>query len=163
MRWPLDKSALPTVYTLAGVLLAVTIAFAATVYLPDENRVLPAPGVGQAVVSDVSGTQDQSPFTVEQGRVYYAQLCLSCHGVRGDGLGEWAYRVTPYPADLRKARTQNRSDDTLFRFISKGLIGTPMIGWEKQLSPAQRWQVVAYLRYLAKSSNKSDNKKKAGS
>jgi mono/diheme cytochrome c family protein len=151
MRWTLDKSVLPTVYVLLGLVLAVVFALTATVFLPDENRVLPGPGVGQSARPEVS-MPDESPRKVEQGRVYYVQLCLSCHGVRGDGLGEWAYRVTPYPADLRKARTQNRSDETLFRFISKGLIGTPMIGWEKQLSPAQRWQLVAYLRHLAKSS-----------
>lgn len=157
MRWSLDKSIAPTVYTLLGLVLAVVAAVAATVFLPDENRVLPAPGVGETVTATVP-MLGKAPRTVEQGRVYYVQLCLSCHGVRGDGLGEWAYRVTPYPADLRKARTQQRSDETLFKFISKGLVGTPMIGWEKQLSPAQRWQLVAYLRYLAKSNDKNSNK-----
>ncbi len=154
----MDKSVVASTYVIAGVLLAVSIAFASTVYLPDENRVLPPPGVGQAVIPS-EAKLNKMPFKVEQGRVYYVQLCLSCHGVRGDGLGAWAYRVTPYPADLRKVRTQSRSDETLFKFISKGLVGTPMIGWEKQLSPAQRWQLVAYLRYLATSSN---NKKIMG-
>jgi len=162
MRWLMDKSVLPTLYTLAGLVLAVILAYATTILLPDENRVLPAPGVGEAVVSG-ENLASESLRTVEQGRVYYVQLCLSCHGVRGDGLGEWAYRVTPYPADLRKARTQKRSDETLFKFISKGLVGTPMIGWEKQLSPAQRWQLVAYLRHLAKSTNNKSNNKNTGS
>jgi len=153
----LDKTTAATVYTLLGIVIAVGVAFITTIYLPDENRVLPAPGVGEAVKFDVEMGK-QSPLKVERGRVYYVQLCLSCHGVRGDGLGQWAYRVTPYPADLRKARTQSRSDETLFKFISKGLVGTPMIGWEKQLSPAQRWQLVAYLRHLAKSTNKSSSK-----
>jgi len=156
MQWRNNKSVMPTVYILAGVLLAISMAFATTVFLPDENRVIPAPGVGEAVMSDMPAQSKKLTRTIEQGRVYYVQLCLSCHGVRGDGLGQWSYRVTPYPADLRKARTQSRSDETLFRFISDGLIGTPMIGWKKQLSPAQRWQLVAYLRYLAgKSSNKN--------
>jgi mono/diheme cytochrome c family protein len=63
-------------------------------------------------------------------------------------MGEWAYRVTPYPADLRKARTQGRSDEMLFDIVSDGLLGTPMIGWKKQLSEKQRWQLVTYMRTL---------------
>src|SRR5262245_57110477 len=31
------------------------------------------------------------PMALEQGRVYYVQLCQSCHGPRGEGRGEWAY------------------------------------------------------------------------
>ncbi|NIQ08997.1 MAG: cytochrome c, partial [Gammaproteobacteria bacterium] len=76
------------------------------------------------------------------------QLCAGCHGVRGDGSGEWAYRVTPRPRDLTSARVQNRSDGFLFSAISDGLIGTPMLGWKDQLSQRQRWQIVGYLRHL---------------
>lgn len=155
MRWQQDKfgnrsrnqSWLPTVLTLLGVILAVGIAVSTTVLLPDENRVLPAPGVGEAI-SHTIAMRSHDPQTVEQGRVYYVQLCLSCHGVRGDGSGEWAYRVTPYPADLRATRTQRRSDQELFGIISDGLVATPMIGWKQQLSTAQRWQLIAYLRTL---------------
>ena len=43
---------------------------------------------------------------LEQGRVYYAQLCMDCHGARGDGQGEWAYRVSPRPTNLRGARVR---------------------------------------------------------
>ncbi|HEB67713.1 MAG TPA: cytochrome c [Gammaproteobacteria bacterium] len=139
----------PAPYVAGGVAGAVLLASAVTLLLPDENRPLPPPGVGDVVrpVKVVDGGHD--PLTLERGRVYYVQICLSCHGTRGDGHGEWAYRVTPRPADLRKARTQGRSDQDLFDIISDGLVGTPMIGWKKQLSPEQRWQVIAYLRTLA--------------
>jgi mono/diheme cytochrome c family protein len=87
---------------------------------------------------------------LEQGRVYYAQLCMSCHGVRGDGTGEWAYRVAPRPADLTRSRTRNRSDAQLYEIISEGLPGTAMTGWKQQLSDGQRRQVVAYVRHLGR-------------
>jgi len=134
-------------YVAAGVVVAVLLATAATWAVPDDNHVIPAPGVGNpaAPVAHFYGTD---PRSVEQGRVYYVQICLSCHGVRGDGQGEWAYRVIPRPADLRASRTQSRSDDDLFRIISDGLIGTPMIGWKSQLSEPQRRQIVSYLRTL---------------
>lgn len=131
----------------SGIVLAVTSAFLSVKLLPDDNHVIPPPHVGESLDASVT-TEKFDPGTVERGRVYYAQLCVSCHGVRGDGLGEWAYRVTPYPADLRKARTQMRSDEMLFAIISEGLIGTPMIGWKKQLTEAQRWQLVTYMRTL---------------
>jgi len=135
-------------YVTAGVAAAVLLAVAATWVVPDDNHVIPMPGVGSPA-APVAYFDGVDPRAVERGRVYYVQICLSCHGVRGDGQGEWAYRVIPRPADLRASRAQSRSDDELFRIISDGLIGTPMIGWKKQLSESQRWQVVSYLRTLA--------------
>lgn len=88
--------------------------------------------------------EDQT--VLEQGRAYYVQLCMGCHGPRGDGQGEWAYRVAPRPADLRSARVRVRSDAQLDRAIAEGLPGTPMIG--TRLSAAQRRQLVSYLRHL---------------
>jgi mono/diheme cytochrome c family protein len=137
------------VYVVSGVALAVLLATLVTWAMPDENRVIPAPGVGNAA-APLPYHGEADPGTVEKGRVYYAQICMSCHGVRGDGLGEWAYRVTPRPADLRSMRTQARTNDELFRIITDGLRGTPMIGWKAQLSDAQRRQVVAYLRTLGR-------------
>lgn len=148
MQWRSNNPVKPAVLTIAGIVMAVSIAWLSTILLPDENRVLPAPGVGEAATPKAVANHYYDPRTVEQGRVYYVQLCLSCHGVRGDGMGEWAYRVTPRPADLRLARTQQRSDRMLFEIITDGLVATPMIGWKKQLSEAQRWQLVAYLRTL---------------
>ena len=130
-----------------GVILAVSGALLSVKLLPGDNHVIPPPHVGEPLDASVT-TQRFDPGEVERGRVYYAQLCVSCHGVRGDGMGEWAYRVTPYPADLRKARTQSRSDQMLFDIVSDGLLGTPMIGWKRQLTEAQRWQLVTYMRTL---------------
>jgi mono/diheme cytochrome c family protein len=89
---------------------------------------------------------DQDLVALEQGRAYYVQLCMACHGARGNGQGEWAYRVTPRPADLRSARVRKRTDAELDRFIAEGLPGTPMIG--VKLSDAQRRQLAGYVRYL---------------
>jgi len=149
MLWDSSPPARMVFLVVAGVLLAISSAYLSIRFLPDDNHVIPPPHVGEPLDASVT-TQRFDPGEVERGRVYFAQLCLSCHGVRGDGLGEWAYRVTPYPADLRKARTQTRSDQMLFDIISDGLVGTPMIGWKRQLTEAQRWQLVLYMRTLVK-------------
>jgi mono/diheme cytochrome c family protein len=130
-----------------GVMLAVTLAALATTFAPELD--LPDADVEVPVPIDPSALAEQmSPVTVEQGRVYYVQLCASCHGVRGDGQGEWAYRVVPKPANLKGTRTRARTDEQLYEIISEGLPGTAMIPWKKQLSAMQREQVVAYVRYL---------------
>lgn len=132
-----------------GIAMAGTVAWLVTTNLPatdgDRDRV-PLDATAQ-----VDGPRRQvgaDPITIEQGRVYYVQICLPCHGVLGDGRGEWAYRVTPLPANLTHRRTQARSDAELFDIISQPQPGTPMLGWARQLSQSQRQQVVAYVRHL---------------
>jgi cytochrome c len=150
MLWLSNPQIKQIFMVVGGVILAISGAFLSVRLLPDDNHVIPPPHVGEPLDASVTMMQQRfDPGEVERGRVYYAQLCLSCHGVRGDGLGEWAYRVTPYPADLRKKRTQQRSDQMLFDMISNGLVGTPMIGWKRQLTEAQRWQLVTYMRTLS--------------
>lgn len=89
-------------------------------------------------------------LALEQGRVYYVQLCIDCHGARGDGRGAWAYRVTPPPSNLTGTRTQARSDAELMRIVGEPRPGTPMLGFSRQLSESQRHQLVAYLRHLGR-------------
>ena len=131
-----------------GIVLALSMAVLLTVFYPDNSRIFPTEVVHASGTKDLTTGPKQDSGVIERGRVYYVQVCLSCHGARGDGLGEWAYRVAPRPADLRRARTQRRSDQELFHMISVGIKGTAMIGWQRQLSVTQRWQIVAYLRTL---------------
>ena len=87
---------------------------------------------------------------LERGRSYYVQLCLPCHGASGRGDGEWAFRMTPRPADLTGRRTRGRSDETLRAAISDGVAGTAMRGWEDRLSAIQIGQVLGYVRHLGR-------------
>jgi mono/diheme cytochrome c family protein len=129
--------------------VAMALAVAGVVAYADVGRDAEPAVTGAA--APVDGTRvaaHADPVALERGRVVYVQLCLPCHGARGDGRGEWAYRVIPRPSNLAAARTQRRSDDELFEIISEPRPGTPMIGWKKQLSPQQRLQLVAYVRHL---------------
>lgn len=139
---------------LTGAVVSVGIVAAGSV----AWLVTPSEAAGGSVPvarSDASSPMDPArlgagaePVALEQGRAYYVQLCLPCHGARGDGAGEWAYRVTPRPADLTRARTRARSDAQLFELISEPQPGTPMLGWKRQLSESQRGQLVGYVRHL---------------
>lgn len=131
----------------AGIAAAGTAAWLVTLFNP-AGDIEPVATDASVPIDATHLRAGADPVAMEQGRVYYVQLCLPCHGSRGDGRGEWAYRVTPRPADLTSPRTQARSDAQLFEFISEPRPGTPMIGWKKQLSESQRGQLVVYVRHL---------------
>jgi mono/diheme cytochrome c family protein len=136
-----------TLFVIGGVLLALLLAALITQSIPGRQAsAVPAKATSPIDYSVLD--RGTNLADLERGRVYYVQLCVSCHGSRGDGLGEWAYRVTPLPRDLTSARVQQRSDEYLFSVISNGLAGTAMTGWKDQLSEPQRRQLVTFLRYL---------------
>jgi len=144
----LSGAALTAALVPTGVGLAAALAWLITELGPGEPPSVSAAEREQP--ADLAPREASvDPIALEQGRVYYAQLCVSCHGVRGDGLGEWAYRVVPRPANLTRTRTRNRSDAQLYEIISNGLPGTAMIGWQRQLSERQRQQLVVYVRHLS--------------
>lgn len=138
----------------AGIVAAGAVAWAVSMHDGSGARAAVAGKAGvwsgaATPIDTVRLSPGAEPVALEQGRIYYVQLCMPCHGARGDGRGEWAYRVTPRPANLSAARTRARSDTQLFEIISEPQPGTPMIGWKKQLSESQRRQLVTYVRHLS--------------
>lgn len=146
----LQKQTTVGIYVVAGgVLLAVILAIFITNIFPEERDAV-AKSTGAAPLIDFSALKVGANIAeLERGRVYYAQLCSSCHGAQGKGFGEWAYRVKPRPSNLTSRRVQQRSDEYLFNVISEGQVSSPMKGWKDQLTERQRWQIVGYLRYLS--------------
>jgi len=86
---------------------------------------------------------------VVAGRTLYAQNCASCHGALGLGDGPAASGMTPAPPPLGDANAMaDRTPALLFRVISVGIAGTPMVAWGDRLTADERWDVVAYLHSL---------------
>jgi high-affinity iron transporter len=86
---------------------------------------------------------------IAAGRTLYAQNCASCHGAVGMGDGPAARGMTPPPPALGDAEAMaDLTPALVFRVISVGIAGTPMIAWGDRLSADQRWDVVAYLHTL---------------
>lgn len=91
---------------------------------------------------------------LERGKTVYAQNCLACHGVKGDGKGDAAAFLLPKPRDFVHANFRLRStpsgrlptDVDLFRSVSLGMPGTPMPPWRVNLSENDRWAVVEYIK-----------------
>lgn len=82
-----------------------------------------------------------------RGEAIYSRLCVSCHGVTGEGNGPLATTLNPPPASLA-VHMPLHPDGQAYIFISKGFPGTAMPAWEKELSSNERWDLVNYLRAL---------------
>ena len=96
------------------------------------------------------------------GKVLYEKLCISCHGVEGDGDGPAADFFEPKPRSFKKAEYKYRTtpkgalptDDDLFRAIARGLPGTGMPDWADKLNKKKINQVIKYIKTF---SDKWDN------
>lgn len=92
------------------------------------------------------------------GRILFMNVCATCHGAGGDGKGPAAsslmdiWGLPCHPADLRQPHLRCGDEPAdVFRAITTGLNGTPMLGFATTLSEDQRWDVIAYIISLRRS------------
>jgi mono/diheme cytochrome c family protein len=79
----------------------------------------------------------------------YQQSCASCHGPKGAGPAEEAESIPEKPANLSDVELiRAATDGELFWKISTGR--PPMPGYENQYTATERWQLVNYIRQLAR-------------
>lgn len=84
----------------------------------------------------------------KDGKNLFQTYCITCHGDKGEGNGPSAAGLNPKPADLTSKQIQKQSDGAIFWKITTG--NPPMISWKYTLSKKQRWELVDYVRQLAK-------------
>lgn len=112
--------------------LAVTLAAgAATVSRWDK-----VPAKDHARANPLAG----NPQAVEGGAAIYKEHCAQCHGA--DAMGDGKKK----PA-LKSDEIKNATDGDLEWFLRQGELKRGMPSWSN-LPQAQRWQIVAYLRFL---------------
>lgn len=76
----------------------------------------------------------------------YQNLCLRCHGEKGDGHGLIATYLDPYPRDFTNVGFMNSKPEERFvESIKNGVGGTSMPAWGKVLSDEQIKGVLAYI------------------
>jgi mono/diheme cytochrome c family protein len=101
-------------------------------------------------VPQPSGTPDAA-----RGEPLYVSYCSSCHGPKGEGDGPAAAALQPRPAKHSDGAYMNAlSNAHLFKVIEQGgqAVGkSPLMApWGGTLSDDQIWDVVAYVRSLAR-------------
>jgi sulfur oxidation c-type cytochrome SoxX len=76
----------------------------------------------------------------------YQNLCMRCHGDKGDGHGQIATYLDPYPRDFTNAGFMNsKPEDRFVTSIKNGVSGTSMPAWSKVLTDEQIKGVLAYI------------------
>lgn len=91
------------------------------------------------------------PGSVKSGANLYTTYCLMCHGAKGKGDGPAGVSLVPRPGNLLSPRLVQSTDGSLFWKIKQGK--APMPAYE--LTDAQRWDLVNYLRNLQAGIKKS--------
>ena len=87
----------------------------------------------------------ETPELLEKGKAAYLVNCLACHGEKGDGAGPAGQALNPKPRDFSKDPfKQGTKPEELFKSISEGVAGTPMIGYA-HLPEEDRWGLTYYV------------------
>jgi mono/diheme cytochrome c family protein len=89
-----------------------------------------------------------SESSLAAGQKIYLKRCVQCHGKTGNGDGPDAADLGIHPAKLSDPRIREQTDGALFWKITVGK--KPMPNYGARLSPTDRWNVINYLRTLAR-------------
>ena len=90
-----------------------------------------------------------SPESLARGKKQYGYDCVMCHGKEGAGDGDLARDMHLKLRDYRDpAALKDLTDAEIFSIIANGK--GQMTGEEGRMKPEQNWDVVNYIRSLAK-------------
>lgn len=98
-----------------------------------------------AATAEASTAKAEVSVNAEQGKHLYETFCFACHGTGGKGDGPVSEDF-PQPPDLTLPLYRQRSDSFIFHRITFGTAIMPAYG--HLTDPAERWQIIYYLRTL---------------
>ena len=133
-----------SVFAIAGILFAGSLAVSATQAKPNPN------GWNLPPTAD----QEKNPFAgdakaIESGKELYNKTCKRCHGPGGLGDGPDADPDHMQDMDLTNARrTARNPDGVVFYKIWNGRKSPKMPAQKDELTKDQVWQIVSYAQTL---------------
>lgn len=83
---------------------------------------------------------------IKRGADRYNIYCIVCHGPTGQGDGLVVERGFNTPPSFYDERLLNKEDGYLYNVITNGY--GVMANYARELTPEDRWAVVAYIRWL---------------
>ena len=103
----------------------------------------------------IAGNPFSTPKDVAAGAASFRSQCAACHGAEAVG-------GTVAPSLVSGTFKHGGSDEALFAVITKGVPGTPMVGFK--LNGTEVWQLLAYLRsrHIAKAAGQATGDAAAG-
>ncbi|MCC7176241.1 MAG: cytochrome c [Bryobacterales bacterium] len=96
---------------------------------------------GRELVSPLGAKAD-----ARRGAFLFQTFCLPCHGATGGGDGLVAQRGYPAPPSLLNGAPVEKKDGQLFHVLTYGQNNMP--SYAVQLTPLDRWEVIAHVRAL---------------
>lgn len=121
----------------------------------DKGRPAETGQQGPAAAVEASGKPAKPDLA--NGKMVYESYCHFCHGYKGYGDGPVGIALSPHPANfVDDAKRMAKTDEELFKSITEGLhkdIGgdaMSMPRWQEVLTEAERWNVLWYIRHLAR-------------
>ncbi len=125
----------------AALLIALSLLFTAVAAVNAvPGKKWQAPAAEAAKKNPVAASET----SIAAGQKLYAKHCDSCHGPSGGGDGSAVKDLDIHPTKLSESRSQ--SDGALFWKITSGK--KPMPGYGTDLSEADRWNLINYIRTL---------------
>jgi mono/diheme cytochrome c family protein len=100
---------------------------------------------GQAQKKNPVPINDSS---LDAGRKIYLKRCAACHGQTGNGDGPDAVDLGIHPAKFSDPKLREEPDGALFWKLTTGK--KPMPDYGRRLSPTERWDVINFVRTLAR-------------
>ncbi len=88
---------------------------------------------------------------LERGESRYKIYCTPCHGLQGDGNGMIVMRGMKRPPSYHIDRLRQSPNGYYFDVITNGF--GSMYSYSAQISPKDRWAIIAYIRALQLSRN----------
>lgn len=113
-----------------------------------ELRTRPEPWLAPTTANDKKNPLKENVSATIEGGKLYLKYCTSCHGSKGKGNGIGSSGLQTKPADHTSNKVQNQSDGAIFWKISEGR--KPMPPYKAALTELQIWQLVNFIRTLAK-------------
>lgn len=157
------------VFTVLGVLLAVTLLFSYDIIkiewisfmeiqpsyeAMEDPRPVPARSIpieGPVAIPGMLPPEnpvEADEASVTRGSNLYEIHCQMCHGVTGEGNGPIApFLVNARPANLTSSIVQSKSDGSIFLTITNGVEGK-MPPLNENLTVPERWDLVNFIRTL---------------
>jgi mono/diheme cytochrome c family protein len=128
-------------------------------YFRGYSRTLKADGTSSVTFFDGFPEQVKVDRTLlERGQDRFNIYCSACHGQNGAGQGLVHLRAVAkqepkwvQPSNLLEGNVPTRPNGHIFNTISNGIRN--MGGYQSQISVADRWAIVAYVRALELSQN----------
>jgi mono/diheme cytochrome c family protein len=110
-------------------------------------------GLSVVLVDAYPTTYLQNPVprqaaVVKRGEALFRTHCTVCHGSEGRGDGPGAAGLNPKPADLTSEHVDDHTDGDIFWWLTYGIAGSAMPGFDATLSNIERWELIRFIRSL---------------